>query len=147
MNKDRQTMQVVRNGFNAIKKLFPPNSENPVMTDILIQANPVNGALTFFDDNDNEIFSDTIDKWIDNNSDLFFDEVRNLLQNFIKENLEEISELSIIKPFEFILIDDEKETVCEIYLVDDYLITIDSEILMKDLDKDLDDFIDRLLKE
>ncbi len=43
------------------------------------------------------------------------------------------------------MVDENKETVSELYLVDDNMIILESEELMKGLDKDLDDFINRLL--
>ena len=41
---------------------------------------------------------------------------------------------------------DEREPIRELYLVDDDLVII-SDDLMADLDKDLDSFLDKLLKE
>ncbi|MGN1213820.1 MAG: hypothetical protein ACI4TR_02890, partial [Bacteroidaceae bacterium] len=79
MNKDHQATQVVRKGLDAIKSRFSHNNELPVLTDILIQANPINGTLTIFDDDDNEIFSDIIEVWVSNNSDSFYDDAKKLL--------------------------------------------------------------------
>jgi hypothetical protein len=41
--------------------------------------------------------------------------------------------------------DDDRESVAELYVADDDTVIIDSE-LMKDLDKDLDEFFENLLK-
>ena len=41
---------------------------------------------------------------------------------------------------------DEKEPLEELYIVDDDLVIIDRD-MMQDLDKDLDDFLDNLLKD
>ena len=54
--------------------------------------------------------------------------------------------MSIIKPFSFVLEDDDKETVAELYLVDDETVIIDPD-LMEGLDEDLNDFLDKLLKD
>jgi hypothetical protein len=54
--------------------------------------------------------------------------------------------MSILKPFSLVLEDDDKETVAELYVVDDDTVIIDEE-LMVDLDKDLDDFFEKLIKE
>ena len=51
-----------------------------------------------------------------------------------------------MKPFTFVLENDEKETVEELYIVDDDLVIIDDD-MMQDLDKDLDEFLDNLLKD
>ena len=46
----------------------------------------------------------------------------------------------------FVLIDDERETLYDLYLVDDDEMILDTELL-KGLDKDLDDFLSNLLKD
>ena len=56
-----------------------------------------------------------------------------------------LENLSILKPYAFVLEDDDREAVAELYVVDDDTVIIDTE-LMKDLDKDLDDFFENLLK-
>jgi hypothetical protein len=53
--------------------------------------------------------------------------------------------LSILKPYAFVLEDEDRDSVAELYVVDDDTVIIDTE-LMKDLDKDLDDFFENLLK-
>ena len=54
--------------------------------------------------------------------------------------------LSILKPYSFVMIDDEKETVTELLLMDDDTLMVNDELL-KGLDKELDDFLEQLLKE
>ena len=54
--------------------------------------------------------------------------------------------MGLLKPYAFVLEDDDKEPAGELYVVDDDTVIIDTE-LMADLDKDLDDFFDKLLKE
>ena len=54
--------------------------------------------------------------------------------------------MSIIKPFSFVLEDDEKENIAELYVVDDDTVIIDPD-LMQDLDKDLNEFLEKLLRE
>ena len=54
--------------------------------------------------------------------------------------------MSILKPYSFVLEDDDHENVAELYLVDDDTVIIDEE-LMAGLDKDLDDFLTDLLKD
>ncbi len=51
-----------------------------------------------------------------------------------------------MKPYSFVLENDDKEHVAELYLADDDTIIVGQE-LMEDLDSDLDSFLDNLLKE
>jgi hypothetical protein len=57
-----------------------------------------------------------------------------------------IENMSILKPFSFVLENDEKEPVAELYLVDDETVIIDPD-LMQGLDKDLDDFFKKLFED
>jgi hypothetical protein len=57
-----------------------------------------------------------------------------------------IEQISILKPFSFVLENDDKESVEELYLVDDETVIIDPD-LMKGLDEDLNAFLEKLLKE
>ena len=54
--------------------------------------------------------------------------------------------MSILKPFSFVLEDEEKESLEELYLVDDEVVIIDPD-LMAGLDEDLNDFMENLLKD
>ena len=54
--------------------------------------------------------------------------------------------MSILKPFSLVLENDDKESVVELYLVDDELVIIDPD-LMTDLDDDLNAFLENLLKD
>ena len=51
-----------------------------------------------------------------------------------------------MKPYSFVLENDDKETVAELYVADDDTIIIGGD-LMEGLDKDLDNFFDSLMKE
>lgn len=147
MSNVNNTTQIISKGFDKLAKTFSNEPDNAVMTDILLQADPETGTLNIYDDDDNRIFSAVVDEWQENDSNNFYDEVRQTLRNYIEEHLDKLKALSIIKPYSFILIDEDKETVSEIYLVDDNLMVFDSETLMKNLDQDLDNFFDKLMKE
>lgn len=54
--------------------------------------------------------------------------------------------LPILKPYSFVLIGEDKETINDLYLVDDDTIMLDGDLL-KGLDKDLDEFLNHLLKD
>ena len=57
-----------------------------------------------------------------------------------------IENLSIMKPYSFVLEDDDKNCITELYLVDDDLGIIGGD-LMQGLDKDLDSFLQNILEE
>jgi CPA2 family monovalent cation:H+ antiporter-2 len=57
-----------------------------------------------------------------------------------------IEQMSILKPYSFVLEDDDHEVAEELYLVDDDIVIINKE-LMGNLGKDLDEFLEKLLKD
>ena len=116
------------------------------MTDIHLRVNQETGELLAFDDDDTEINRCVIEQWIDNKDDDFFQQVSTVLRSILNKQKDIIENLSILKPYSFVLENDDKEPVAELYVVDDDTIIIDEE-LMAGLDKDLDEFFENLLKE
>ena len=57
-----------------------------------------------------------------------------------------LDKLCLLKPFSFVLVDDEKETVAELLLVDDEETLLLNEELLKGLDEELDAFLKDLLE-
>ena len=124
---------------------FPKDQEASVLTDIHIRVVQETGEMLFFDDDDKELNRCVIEQWMDNKDDDFYESVTTILRNAIETDKDLLENLSILKPYAFVLEDDDREAVAELYVVDDDTVIIDTE-LMKDLDKDLDDFFENLLK-
>lgn len=146
MEHNEQTKKIISDGFNSIIARYPAGAEDIVMTDILLQANAETGKFAIYDDCDNEIFSAVVEGWANCQSDNFNEAVEATLREYIGANKDMLEALSIIKPYSFVLVDEDRETVAELHLVDDQLLMIDSVSLMENLDKDLDDFLEKLMK-
>ena len=69
-----------------------------------------------------------------------------ILRDALRKNSEIADNLGILKPYSFVLEDDDKENLGELYLADDDTIILGGD-LMENLDHDLDEFLDDLLKE
>ena len=67
----------------------------------------------------------------------------NLLCNM--KNQGDFDKLTIMKPFSFVLVDDDKETIAELLLLDDDTLLVNEELL-KGLDEELDAFLKDLLE-
>jgi hypothetical protein len=59
---------------------------------------------------------------------------------------DKMENLGIMKPYSFVMENDDGEHVSELYVVDDDTVIIGGD-LMQGLEKELDDFLDRLLDE
>lgn len=144
-----QTIQQVERFIRKVAQKFPAQlSEegNTVLTDIHVRVSQDSGELLAFDDEDNEITRCVVEQWIDNKDENFYDEVAKTLRDVMRKNSETIDNLGILKPYSFVLEDDDKENLGELYLADDDTIIVGGD-LMENLDSDLDSFLDDLLKE
>lgn len=145
MKATEQTNQQIERVIRKIAQKFPQNDETSMLTDIHIRVAQETGELMVYDDDDQEITRCIVEQWIDNKDDNFYDSVTLILRASLKRDHELIDRLGIMKPFSFVLEDDDNESIAELYMADDDTVIIGGD-LMKDLDQDLDHFLDDLLK-
>lgn len=149
MEMTEQTIQQVERYIRKVAQKFPtPESEEDasVLTDIHVRVSQDSGELLAFDDDDNEITRCVVEQWIDNKDDNFYDEVAKCLRQLLRKNSQIVDAMGILKPYSFVLEDDDKENLGELYLADDDTVIVGGD-LMEGLDSDLDHFLDDLLKE
>lgn len=146
MKATEQTWQQAERAIRKTIEKFPPAEEVSQLTDIHLRVSQDTGELMSFDDDDNEITRCVVEQWIDNKDDNFYQEIAATLRTTLHKQRDKIEKMSLLKPFSFVLEDDDKETIEELYLVDDDTAIL-HEDLMVGLDKDLDDFLDKLLKD
>ncbi|WP_028904253.1 MULTISPECIES: hypothetical protein [unclassified Prevotella] len=146
MKTTELTFQQIERAIRKIADKFPPSEEASVMTDIHMRVTQETGELMAFDDNDEEINRCIIEDWIGDTSDNFFDEIPSVIRKSLDKMKDTIENMSILKPFSFVLEDDDKESVAELYLVDDETVIIDPD-LMEGLEEDLDAFLKKLLED
>ena len=147
MKISNQTATQINQILDELIKRYSPGTDPCSMTDLSFQVNQETGELIVLDDRDDEIVGMTIDEWIDNQEEDFDDYVAQVLRKMILKRIPELEALSIVKPYSFLLVDGNNETVTELYLVDEDEVVFEKQELMAGLEKDLDDFINRLMKE
>ena len=146
MKTTDQTIQQIERAIRKVADKFPATQEASIFTDIHIRVNQETGELVAFDDDDREITRVIIEKWINNQDDGFYDAVAKQLRKCIEREKKLVENMAVIRPYSFILEDEDQENIAELYVVDDDTVIIDPD-LMEGLDKDLDDFLEKLLKE
>ncbi len=131
----------------AIGKLAAQGG-NTLITDIHLQ--PVRQAAELFilDDEDQILASTPVAEWVDCDFEAFYTDAETQLRPLVKELQQsgQLDALPLFKPYSFVLVDGERETVCELLLVDDDTVILSNELL-KGLDEELDDFLKKLLAE
>jgi hypothetical protein len=147
METSEQTIQQIERAIRKVAAKFPANQEATVMTDIHLRVTQESGELVAFDDDDNEITRVVIEPWIDNKDENFYQEVTTVLRNVLHSNMREmVDQMSILRPFSFVLEDDDREHIAELYCADGETVILGGELL-PNLEDDLDSFFENLIKE
>ncbi len=121
--------------------------EQTVVTDIHLQANQSSGELLLFDDDDRTLADTIVEEWTTYEGDDFYENMERILSNLLSnmKNRGAFDKLTIMKPFSFVLVDDDKETIAELLLLDDDTLLV-NEGLLEGLDEELDAFLKDLLE-
>lgn len=148
MEITEQTILQVERFIKKVAQKFPTVEENEasLLTDIHIRVSQDSGEMLAFDDDDVEITRCVVEQWIDCKDENFYDEIADCLRGLLRKNAEIIDNLGLLKPYSFVLEDDDKQHLGELYLADDDTIILGGD-LMQNLDQDLDGFLDELLKD
>ena len=145
MNASEQTLLRIERAIRKTAEKFPANEEASVMTDIHVRVTQETGELMTFDDDDKELTRCVVEEWIDNKDDDFYEQVAADVKGCIVRLKDVMENLSILKPYSFVLEDDDRETMQELYVVDDDIAII-APLSLDSIDSDLDEFLDNLLK-
>ena len=140
------TIQQLQRALRKAASKFPLETENFPMTDIILQVKHEGGELLIFDDNEEELTRCVVEEWIGDTSEDFYERIQPVLKEAILDIKEEMDSLNVLKPYSFVLFDDDNSAVANLYLVDDDLIQIDDNLL-PGLDEDLESFWETLSKE
>lgn len=146
MKLTERTSQQIERFITKIAQKFPTNEDTNILTDIHLRVIQDSGEMLAFDDDDKEITRCVIEDWIDNKEENFYEESIGILRKSLQQQHDIIDKMGILKPFSFVMENDDQETVAELYVADDDTVIIGGDI-MENLDKDLDDFFANLMKE
>lgn len=124
------------------------DGERTVVTDIHLQPNQDSGELVIFNDDDEELSRTIIEEWVDYSEDDFYTIVERILRGEINalKDTGVLDKLAIMKPYSFVLVDEDRETVTELLLIDDEDTLLLNDELLKGLDEELDAFLKDLLE-
>lgn len=127
---------------------YTSEGDETVVTDIHLQPNSESGELIIFDDDDQELSRTIINEWVEYESDDFYTVVEPILRAEVEALKEsgKLEKLCLMKPYSFVLVDEDKETVAELLLVDENDTLLLNDELLKGLDEELDAFLKDLLE-
>ena len=143
MTATEQTYQQIERALRKAASKFPEQTENLPLTDLYLQVKQESGELLIFDDDDNELTRCVVEEWIGNQEEYFYQSVQPILQKAI-ERIKDVTEhVAVLKPYSYVLMGEDRETLADLYLVDDENIVISGE-LMQGLEADLETFWEEL---
>ena len=128
---------------------YSSNVEGNRVTDLYLQPDCHSGRLVLFDDEEVELASVIVNEWVDANPEDFYMDVELSLKKVLNRLREMgvLEGLKVLKPYSFVLVDKEKETIADLLLVDDEETLFLNDELLKGLDDELNAFLKDLLEE
>lgn len=139
-----QTTQQIERFLKKIAQKFPPREDTSIVTDIHVRVSQGSGEMLAFDDDDNEVTRCVVEQWINNNDEDFYNGVEQTLISTFSALSTIADSLGILKPYSFVLENDDKDTIAELHIADDDTVIIGKD-LMEGLDSDLNLFLEKLL--
>lgn len=138
-------VQVVRTIRKALEKLKSIEGQQ-LITDICLQPIQPTGELCICDDDDHELIREEIVGWSSYVPESFDIEVEAVLRTSLRHLEQEgvLDGLPILKPYSFVMVDENGETLADLLLVDDDTMFL-TDTLLEGLDKELDEFLKQLL--
>ena len=118
------------------------------VTDLHIQANPQTGIVSLIDDDDNELGRTSVKEWVEYDGDDFEEMVTDTLTAILQEMKDagDFVKVQIMQPYSFVYVDEDKETIAELLLMDDDTLIV-TDGLLKGLDEELNEFLKDLLSD
>lgn len=146
MNTNEQTLHQIERALKKTAEKFAAiPQEDAVLTDFYLLVRQESGELLVFDD-EREITRCVVEEWIGNCSEDFYTAIQPVLQTALKRCEPLLEAMSVLRPCSFVLLDDEQQTVAELFLIDDDTMILGQD-LMVGLSDDLDAFWQKLAAE
>lgn len=139
-----QTQESLKNAIKEMARGFITAEETKV-TDFHICVNGESGTLIIYDDDDNTLARVHINEWEGCNDEAVYEkELRNALGKMQEEGI--FDSINIVKPYSFVLVDEEKEAIVDLLYVDDDTLIL-SEDLLEGFDEEMNEFLKHLLED
>lgn len=148
MDISEQSHVAIASALKEALKRYTGTGEESVLTDIHLHPNQETGEVAISDDDDAILARTVVNEWVNYEGDDFYTVVEPLLRKEVVTLKEQglLDKIALMKPYSFVLIDDEKESVADLLLVDDDETLFLNDELLKGLDEELDAFLKDLLE-
>ena len=144
MKASQQTIQQIERALRKVAGKFPADAD-PLMTDIHLWVNPYTGEIRTYNDDDEELDRCVIEEWIKSPEEDFYGYVAPILRSCIQNMRPQLEQMSILRPFSFVLTDEDHETIQDLVIIDDEETMVVDGNLLEGLDEELNAFLEKLL--
>ena len=110
MEATQQTLQQIERAITKVAGKYS-QLEEPVLTDIYIQVIQESGEILVYNDDDVELHRCVVEEWIENTQEDFYNQIVPVLSQCISKSRTVVDTMQIMRPFSFVLVDDEHEIV------------------------------------
>ena len=148
MNISEESRSAIVSTLNEAISKYKLGEEKSVVTDLHLQPRQDSGELVVYNDDDEKVACSLIKEWVRYAEAEFLEQVEPILRDILSEMKEKgaFDKVSLMRPYSFVLVDYDKETVSELLIVDDEDTLLLNEELLKGLDEELDVFLKELLE-
>ena len=146
MKLSHESLEALKNNLKKALSTYVDNPEAHV-TDIYLQPTIGTGTLQIYNDDEEDLGQYEVEEWSDYIAEAFYQNTEEDLREVLNQLKNEgyLETLNILKPYSFVLVDEEKETITELLLMDDDTVIVSHELL-EGLDEELDNFLKDLLE-
>lgn len=119
-----------------------------MVTDIYLQPHLDSGKLVVYNDEEEVLAEVVVSEWAEAMPEDFYADAEIALKKVLNQIREVggLNSLTILKPYSFVLVDAEKETIADLLLVDEEETLFLNDELLKGLDEELNTFLKDLLE-
>ena len=148
MNISDQSRSAIVSVLNEAISKYMLGEEKTIVTDIHLQPRQDSGELVVYNDDDEKIACSLVEEWVGYDGADFCEQVEPILRSILQSMKEKgaFDHVSLMRPYSFVLVDYDKETISELLIVDDEDTLLLSGELLKGLDEELDVFLKELLE-
>jgi len=141
---------VIESTFTKVLEKIEKDGLINQISDLHVQIDQESGEISVFDDTESLLEKTVIFDWVENKQpeDIFNKHAISLIKTALVSLAakEAFEHPNITKPFSVNLSDEDFTVIEELLFIDDAVLRLDDPLL-KDLDADLDDFLDKLLSD
>ena len=136
MKLSQTSLSLLENTIKKAVSRYNCACDQAIVTDIHLQVTPNIGELSIYNDDDEVLANTTIEEWGTYDGNDFNKDIERILSGLLNDmkNAGDFDKMTILKPFSFVLVDEDKETLAELLLIDDDTLLVNEELL-KGLDE------------